>query len=78
MALKRTRVNGELYDVGVINAADIRPGVLVCCKHARKAYRIVTEDRGEMILRNLRHPDMLDVATSEWIYANCYLLEPCG
>lgn len=77
MALKQTRVQGELYDVGALSADDVRPGALIYCKHARKAFRIVVEDGGDMILRNMRYPDLLDAVKPEWIYENCYLIRPC-
>lgn len=76
MALKQTRVQGELYSVGALRADDVKPGTLIYCKHARKAFRIVVEDGGDIILRNMRHPDLLEAVTPEWIHENCYLIWP--
>lgn len=74
MPQKRAHVLGIVYDLGVLAAADVRPGTLVYCKHARRAYRIVAADGGEMILRNMRYPSMLDVATPEWLQRNCQIM----
>ena len=77
MPLKRVSVLGKQYRASALCAKDVRPEALVYFKNARKAYRIVAEDGTEMILRNMRHPDMLDAVTPEWICENCYLIEPC-
>lgn len=76
MFQRTTRVNGDLFNLGSLGERDIVPGALVCCRHARKAYRVVAEDDGEIILRNLRHPDMLDAVRPEWLLSECCLITP--
>ncbi len=78
MSIKQVSVRGKQFSVDTLHAEDVGPGALIYLKNARKAYRIVAEDGADMILRNMRHPEMLDAVTPEWICENCYLMEPCG
>ena len=74
--MKRTTVNGETYEVLPLREGDVAPGALVCGAHVRKAYRVLVRDGGEWVLRDMRHPHIVDIADEEWILANCERMVP--
>ena len=74
--MKRMTVNGKAYEAHPLRAEDVLPGALICCRYVRKTYRIVVLDTGEWILRDLRHPHIVEVADEEWILANCDRMVP--
>lgn len=76
--MKSAIVNGEPYEVCALRREDITPGTLLCGREVRKAYRILVEDDDEWILRDMRHPKILDAATTEWLLANCNRMEPAN
>lgn len=76
--MKTVQVNGETYEVRALHENDIAPGMMVCGDSVRKAYRILMSDEGEWIMRNMRHPEIVDVATTEWLMANCNRIEPAS
>lgn len=69
--MRKITVNGKAYTMRPLYLEDVVPGTLVCGCYVRKAYRILMRDGDEWIIRNLRHPDLVDVATTEWILENC-------
>lgn len=69
-------IRGEAYELHTLYQEDIEPGALLYGRYVRKAYRILVEDDGEWIMRNMRHPRLVDIATTEWLLANCNRLEP--
>ena len=74
--MRKVTVNGETYEMCPLCVEDIVPGALVRGSYVRKAYRILMCDDGDWIMRNLRHPDLVDVATTEWLLENCDHLIP--
>lgn len=74
--MSRTTVDGKLYVARRLGPEDIRPGTLVRGQENRRVYRIVCEDAGDLILRNVRHPDLLETACADELLANCWRLVP--
>ena len=58
--MRKVMVKGEPYVAGPLRDADVRPGALVSGIFNRRAMRIVCLDGDDVILRNLRHPDLLE------------------
>lgn len=76
--MKTVRVNGEAYEVRALREDDIAPGMMVCGDNVRRVYRILMNDDGEWIMRNMRHPQIIDIATTEWLMSNCNRIEPAS
>ena len=74
--MKIVSINGESYEVRALYEEDISPGTLLYGRYVRKAFRILMDDSGEWIIRDMRYSKIVDVATTDWILANCNRLEP--
>ena len=57
--MRSITLNGTKRSVRVLREEDLAPGTLVCGREFRSAYRIVCEDEGQLVLRNLRRPNLL-------------------
>ena len=60
---KTVIVAGKRYRTRVPRAADAVPGTWVRSVFNRCAYRLVCEDGDELVLRNIRHPDLFETCT---------------
>ena len=69
-------VKGNRFEVVSLREGDLRPGAVVRWKESRKALRIVCFDGDDAILRNMRRPDLLEVAPRESVLEECWLLVP--
>ena len=63
--MRTITVKGEPYLVSHLAAGEVAPGLLVTGIRHRKAMRVVCLDGDDVILRNLRHPDMLEAESIE-------------
>lgn len=74
--MKKVRVNGEAYAVRALREEDIAPGTLVHGINVRGAYRLLMLDGNEWIMRNMRHDDLIDAVSAEWLLENCNKMIP--
>ena len=58
-------VNGQPYAVEMLTDENLVPGTCVREYRTRKALRIVCQDGTDLVLRNMRHPDLLEVVPIE-------------
>lgn len=74
--MKRVRVNGEVFVTSPLRCENICPGTLVRGYENRRVYRIVGKDNDDYVLRNVRHPDLFEVASASYLMENCWALIP--
>lgn len=72
--MKHVRVNGEVYTARTMRIEDVRPGTIVRGIEHRRVYRLLCEDGDELIMRNVRHPDLVEVAKTSYVLENCWVL----
>ena len=60
-------VNGEKYRMINGGISDVEPGDLLYGRNSRRAYRVIHIDGDDAILRNMRHPDLLEAMPVEGI-----------
>lgn len=58
--MRKVIVNGDEYEVAPGRLVDVAPGDLLYGKGSRRAFRVVQVDGCDAILRNLRHPNILE------------------
>ena len=70
----RVIVNGRRYSTAPMTEEDMRPGAFIRWKESRRAFRIVCIDGDDVILRNIRKPNLLEAVASGSLVEECWLL----
>ena len=63
--MRKVTVKGKSYVSAPLSIDDVAPGILLVGLFSRRAMRVVCLDGQDAILRNLRHPDLLEAEAIE-------------